>query len=411
MRVFLLNEDEGIAEHLREADAVAFTTAVPSGAFQGRAALTFLSFGEDLELLGRAEKTGRVATQKDRVSCSRLVEIKPPLALSEVRDAVPRQVAPYVVYGTLPEGTSSRFVEAVVRLRPELRAEIEAISATEDDTSWRAEPFQITAMEKDALGLALDFVDLDRTPLTRWRGSADEPRPFLEDLEGAVLREDQILGHDVGVFEEWTAVRESAVGSVRFERGNASLTAVNVNRTALERSLGVDLIYYHELFHAFVLVQYKRMKHEPRSGWGYRPDANHEAELERMRQIPAEPAIPSDVLSYRLNPGACFFKMCESTDFDPYSKLLIPGMYLPLEYLEASADAAQGPLGGAVFGYSTMPRHLNTTQFVQLVQDGWVGSADEVSDALREYVPARLRDGRSLVLAVGRRTSRRRVRR
>ena len=108
-----------------------------------------------------------------------------------------------------------------------------------------------------------------------------------------------------------------------------------------------------------------------------------------------------DSLNYRLDPGACFFKLCESVVFDPYAAELLQGMYLPLGYLIACAPSAKGERGGLAYGYATVPRHLNNTLFVQLVQDGWIGSAGTVSDDLRAFVEARVRDGRSVMLAFG----------
>jgi hypothetical protein len=79
--------------------------------------------------------------------------------------------------------------------------------------------------------------------------------------------------------------------------------------------------------------------------------------------------------------------------------------------MTASETVAKGTRGGAAYGYSTLPRHLNNTLFVQLVQDGWIGSAGTVSDELRSFVEARVSDGRSVMLAIGSGAPRRRARR
>lgn len=255
-------------------------------------------------------------------------------------------------------------------------------------------------MEKDAVGLALDFTGMNRSPIQRWDGSTDSG--FLAGLQSLSLREDPIIQHDAGVFGDWDVLRgESVVGSTVFEQHGAKLTVLNVNRLPLEEALGVDLVYYHERYRAFVLVQYKRMKQERSLGWVYRPDANHQREVARMKTIPVAEPRPLDAWSYRLNFGACFFKLCKSVTFDPHTTALLPGMYLPLEYFAAAESSARGPQEGVAYGYSTLPRHLNNTQFVDLVQDGWVGTAGDVSDELREFVRALLVDGRSVVVAVG----------
>jgi hypothetical protein len=237
--------------------------------------------------------------------------------------------------------------------------------------------------------------------LARWSGDAAQAEPFLAGLPEAILREDPMIVHDAGIFSDWSVVKRSAIGSVRFQRGERSLTVINVNRTPIEQTLGVDLIYYNEYFDAFVLVQYKRMSYSSETGWLYRPDGNHQDEVARMQSIRFVSSDPPDVLNYRLGPGACFFKLCESVVFDPDAAELIRGMYLPFEYFVASQGSAKGARGGAAYGYSTLPRHLTNTSFVQLVQDGWVGSSGSVSTELRTYVEATVRAGQSVMLAVG----------
>jgi hypothetical protein len=406
MRILLLDEDPEVAGYLAEWGSDSFTTIVARGTFRGREGIVLVDFGrEGFSRLGRVERAGRAATYKDRLRCSELIPIDPILGLDELADAVPPQVSRHVGYGLLPEGTGAAVIRALADLRPGLANALQAFRDP-DARFIRGPGFEIAAMEKDALGLALDITSIDREPIGRWVGPGAVPRGFLEGLDQAVLREDAIVQHDLGVFGDWDIVRgESVVGSVKFERGGSKLTVVSVNRLPLEETLGVDLIYYHETYDAFVLVQYKRMGKEDGLGWVYRPDGNHAAEVERMEAIPSSHPDPLDALNYRLNFGACYFKLCESVTFDPTTTRLLPGMYLPLDYVAALVSTARGPRGGPAYGYSTVPRHLNNSQFVELVQDGWVGSSGDVSDALREFIEARVADGRSVLFAIGERRS------
>jgi hypothetical protein len=412
VRVLILNEDPDVAGYLQEWENDSFTTTIGRGDFEGREGIVLVAFGgEGLALLGRVQRAGRVATYKDRLRCDGLVSIDPSLELDELIAEVPARVSRHVGYGLLPERTGVAVLEALVELRPALADAVRRLrEPTRRTPSGRG--FELTAMEKDAVGLALDFTSIDRAPIGRWDGDEATPRGFLEGLDHVVLREDPIIQHDLEVFGDWEIIRgDAVVGSVRFQRGNSRLTVLNVNRLPLEEALGVDLVYYHETYNAFVLVQYKRMNREREMGWIYRPDARHATEVERMHAIPDVPPDPVDALNYRLNFGACYFKLCESVSFDPSTTSLLPGMYLPLAYMSASDAAARGPRGGAAYGYSTVPRHLNNSQFVELVQDGWVGSAGSVSDGLREFVEARVEDGRSVVFAIGERVGRRAIRR
>ena len=293
MKVVLLDEDAAVGEYLREIDRDWFTTVQPRGVMAGRSAIVLVSFGEDLELVGLLQKTRPAATQKDGIRCSRLVAISPPLSLDEVRAEMASNVRAHLDYRSLPEKTGEEALAAVARLRPDLA---DAIRALRPDRSARARgssAFGVVAMEKDAVGVALDISGVERAQLARWRGGRQDAQPFLAGLHDAVLREDPMVVHDAGVFGDWEVVRRSAVGSVEFTSGGRSLTVINVNRNAIEKTLGVDLIYYHEFFHAFVLVQYKRM-HKAGAGWLYRPDGNHDGEVERMGEIPALAADPPE---------------------------------------------------------------------------------------------------------------------
>lgn len=250
--------------------------------------------------------------------------------------------------------------------------------------------------------LLLGFQGIERDALRDWEPE-DQPEPFLRGLPQATLREDQILNHDLGVFDDWDVIAESAVGAVHFEKDGVGVTVVNVNRTPVEEVLGVDLLYFHEVYRSFVLVQYKRFENDNEAGMGpiYRPDENLEGELELMREVAPTPPDSVDDLSYRLGGGVCFLKLCKSVRFDPYSPSLIAGMYLPLEYFDACEPTARGPLGGRAYGYSTLRRHLNNSQFIELVQDGWIGSNGALSEELQSLVESLIEGGRSVLLASG----------
>jgi hypothetical protein len=377
MKVILLDEDSEIAEYLHELDRDWFTTVVARGYVEGRAGIALIGFGHELAYIGRIQKTRAAATHKDGVRCSDLG------------------------YRQLPSRTGNAALDAIVRLRPTLAEVVGLLRDRRMEPDDVGSAPEVVSQEKDAVAIAMDIFGADRATIADVESGFQGNRPFLAGLRNAVLREDPMAVHDAGVFADWAVVERSAVGSVRFVKGDRSLTVINVNRTVIEEALGVDLVYYNEYFHAFVLVQYKRMYHDGGHGWIYRPDSHHDVEVQRMEKIPALGAKPADALSYRLDPGACFFKLCERVVFDAASTSLIPGLYVPLNYLAAAKDIAKGPRGGAAFGYSTLPRHINNTQFVQLVQDGWIGSVGSVSDQLRDYVEARVQDGKSVMLAIG----------
>ena len=399
MTVVLLREDESLAENALEFGE--FSTVYPIGELPGKA-IALVRFGNPLLAVGLLERGRVVATQKRRVNLAELTAIEPELELDELVETMSSRLQSHMHDGPLPPKTGEEALRALVELRPELEMVIAGLRNRLTDVILRGPSYDTIAMEKDGLGLALNFLNFDRSRLREWRTSDSEPDGFLSGLPYATLREDQVLAHDMGHFGEWEIVRTSAVGAVHFQSHESELTVVNVNRTPVEEVLGVDLVYYHERYQALVLVQYKRMTREDELGHIYRPDSNLDDEIRRMKQIPSDPPDPLDAYSYRLGPGICYLKLCEEVTFDPYSRDLIPGLYLPLEYFEACANVAVGPKGGAVYGYSTVPRHLNNTQFTHLVQDGWIGSTGQLTEELRELVEALVVNGRSVLLAVGR---------
>ncbi|MDA0167533.1 hypothetical protein OJ998_00425 [Solirubrobacter taibaiensis] len=399
MRVALIDEHPDVGEFLREQGKDAFTTVVSRGFIEGRSAIVLVGFGdEEVEFVGHLERTRPAATFKDGVRCSELAEIDPPILLENLRSEVAPAFRRHISYRTLPPATGEEVLDALVRLRPGLADVVRGLRREPTPSEQESSEYQTVAMERDAIGLAVDIFGGDRADLAQWT-PGDTARPFLVGLENATLREDQIIIHDAGVFGDWQVVQQSAVGAVEFVRGGRRLTVINVNRHAIEATLGVDLVYYNEFYDAFVLVQYKRMSKESGGNWLYRPDGNHDSEVARMEAIPHAAAEPLSATNYRLNFGACFVKLCETTVFDPRSTDLLRGMYLPIEYLAATTESARGSRGGIAYGYSTVPRHLNNTQFVNLVQDAWIGSSGLTSATLRTFVEARIQDGRSMVLA------------
>jgi hypothetical protein len=399
MRVLLKAVGSDLAEIALEARE--FTTV---GAGQGIPKLTvgLLSFGEGLAGVGLTEKGAAVATRRRRFTVREVEPIEPALGLDEIATEMPAPLRGHVHFGLLAPRTSEEALAALSRLRPALRSHIEDLEKRIAEPVFRRRGYETAAHEKDAISLALSFQEIERDELRLWRPD-DEPSPFLRGLPHATLREDQIVNHDLGVFGDWNVVAESAVGAVHFQEDGVGVTVVNVNRTPVEEVLGVDLLYFHEGYRSFVLVQYKRFEDDREEGLGpvYRPDETLERELGLMRQLVPTPPDPVDQLSYRLGLGVCYLKLCKSVQFDPYSRDLIAGMYLPLEYFDACEPTARGPRGGRAYGYSTLPRHLNNTHFIGLVQDGWIGSSGALSDELRTLVESLVEGGRSVLLASG----------
>ena len=89
-----------------------------------------------------------------------------------------------------------------------------------------------------------------------------EPAPFLSGLEQGQVIEDMMVSHDAKAMPGWFPEPENLIGVVKLSRrdGTEHLTIVNANRTSIETTLGVDLVYYLHSYRSFVMVQYKRMR-------------------------------------------------------------------------------------------------------------------------------------------------------
>ena len=269
-------------------------------------------------------------------------------------------------------------------------------------TTTATEP--IVEYEHDAVGMALDMSGIDRKPiLNGWTGS--NTAPFLMGLDEFKLLEDRMIDFDSTVFGDWTRESSAPVGLATFQHRGRKLTIINVNRTDVERALGVDLVYYNHHFDAYVLVQYKRMlKKNNGTGHEYRPDEQLEKELERMRSLGRPMTEAGSPSEYRLNDSGMYLKLCPSTSRSLQPSDLIRGMYLPLEYwdLALASSLTLGERGGRVVTFDNIGRHIPNSLFVELVTSGWIGSRGLTSAKVTDIVRASLSGNKSVILAEAR---------
>jgi hypothetical protein len=264
------------------------------------------------------------------------------------------------------------------------------------------------AQERDALGLAVGIFGVDRRGVFEgWTPPAQggAPVPFLTGLRDLSLPEDTIIVHDSAVFGEWLPFQRMAVGTLTFERRGKKLTVMNVNRTRVEETLGVDLLYYHHAYESYVFVQYKRMRKLADGSAIFRPvGPSYEAEMARMRAADGACSHPppKSPPEYRINGHAFFVKLCPRIRFDANTSKLLTGMYFPLGYwdLLTHSSSARGPRGGVVVSYENAERWIGNSLFIQMVQDGWVGSAGGDTATFTRVVRAALDQRHSVLIAL-----------
>ncbi len=299
--------------------------------------------------------------------------------------------------------------------------------------------FNVLKQEKDATLLALKLFGADYDNiLTSWFTQNDQPDLYLQGLEGyQKAREDDTIINDIIQSASKIApelqlqkIRSSITGKITVQRSNGQIiTIVNANRNKIEDTTGVDLVYYNHNYRSHIMVQYKMMELEQKpmemefkqeqtsskkkrsskskvdkKEFFYRPDNKFKNQVEQMKHLQSislESEAVADALAYRLNDNCFFFKLCESFEFEPMASDLVQGLYIPLDYMEVLLQSpnTNGPLGGKRIIYTNVGRHFSNTLFIDLLQEGLIGSSPSASKAIYDEIQNSLSQGRSLTLA------------
>ena len=365
-----------------------------------------------------ARKGHRVATGKVRVDFTEITSTTIPV--DEVERRIGHSIQRNIISarsgmgGAVPLGAWTSLKQAVGQIAPESLAAVERLERLRDQSREiiNGPGVGIVAQQRDAVGLALDVFDqtgqLRKRTLQGWVAPpGDSLTSFLDGLTGVRTIEDQIIARDAAAFPGADATRHTVLGAV-FGVGARKLEVFNVNRSDIEHALGVDLLYFHEEFDAWTLIQYKSMDRPsdaPDRSAVFRPDANFDRELARMSAFRSATVdswrVSDGRAAYRLSGDGFFFKLCSRVQLEVLSESLLPGMYLPREFVEATLvdPAALGPRGGRIITFENAGRHLSNTLFADLLRDGWIGTRGIASAQIAETVRLLLSGGRAVVIA------------
>ena len=104
---------------------------------------------------------------------------------------------------------------------------------------------------------------------------------------------------------------------------------------------------------------------------------------------------------YRLDPGPFYFKLAASGSCSVDATTMVPGMYIPLAYWRRilADPVSKGERDGVRITREAAGRWITNTLFVELVQDGWIGSRTCRSGVISRIINTWLRGGHSLILA------------
>lgn len=396
----------------------------------GKISVALLGFSEKtMDYICLAKRGKTVVTAKQRIEFSSFVSLES-VQIADVEQRLGGEVRRYFINassgigGSFPTATWTALVNVLKELRPHIASEIDRVLGLQrlSGITLVGAVAEIAIQEREALGISLDIfsgggslrdevlsqwspredaVNLHKDGETGTLESAPQGSAFMDGIPARYLQEESALQHDLFNWPGMSATHNS--GTSVFEQGPRRLEVVYANRNALEKTLGVDLIYYNSTFEMFVLVQYKLMKDE--SGeMIYRRDKNIEEELSRMDLIYQKNKEPSPIKKhehFRLNDDGFFFKFVPNRGIHATSGELIRGMYCTREYVHflLSEVGPRGPKEGTKISFKNSPRYLTNSQFTDSVHSGWLGSRGLQSKAIFSIVREYYETGRAIVFA------------
>lgn len=409
--VALISCGEGLADRLDWQDVAGqdarFTEAWRRDAWEGvHAHVALLLYGDRVKWIGQA-RGGHAITTFDRVVTVDQIEEIDEVRSSELAAVLPKRHRGLLDRrGVLPPAGARALVDALVDLRPSVADLIGRLQQPNGLRLPRGRRGEILSQERDGLGLLLDIGGVGRNVLRAWT-PPPAGVPFLSGMPETPALEDHLIAHDIDRFSDWLSVPTDDVAWRGYEGGGRRMFVMNANRTPVEQTLGVDVVYWNEQEKAFVLVQYKKMTRvqngKNRSGATrykdvFRPDRNLADELKRMTAIDALCETQSG--DFRLLPTPCWLKLCRFGTQIRDPAALIGGMYLARSHFEELLSKSAGPRGGKLLTYDNVPRHITNTMFTDLVKDGWIGSRGAATDQIEELIRQSLETRHAVVVGI-----------
>lgn len=271
----------------------------------------------------------------------------------------------------------------------------------------------IVRQEHDATEMALRIANMVPRRAYQWSPSGQGKKAitsFFTGLKPASLLEDDVVRWELHKIPGFKVIDDSIFGHYVLGDGDTVLHTFHANKNALEKTMGVDLIYFNEEHENFVLVQYKMA--EPQAGTHVFRFPNAQLSLEVGRMDVVLKVLQDEATKAGFTPGASdfritenpfFLKFCPRDGFDPDANEQVRGMIIPLELwkiIEADTSGLfVGPSGGNILSFENCPRYLDNTRFISLLQEGWIGTSAISRVFLEEVITELINNGRSVILA------------
>jgi hypothetical protein len=225
-----------------------------------------IALNDKLNYLALVHNRGKIATGKSQIRFTNLVKILPEIPLKDIETKIQTSLKQYFIRSSKGDGkrtstqTWKEIIQTIKELRPQISNDIDRLYELKDQNYQLTSTEKITlAEEKDAVNISLRIANFDEKEILNWSPPkiSGKVLPFLKGIEKVELLEDSMIAHDTKVFGEWSIFASHIVGCVEFKKDKDSLFIINANRTNIEHTIGVDLIYYFERYESYVNTRNK----------------------------------------------------------------------------------------------------------------------------------------------------------
>lgn len=390
--------------------------------------ISIISFSsKTFDYIALATKKQKVVTEKNKIEFSHIIDLK------RIQIENSRNLKEFFIderkinKEKLPFSVLEEILDIIKESRKYLIKDIERLITLQKFSNYTliGSVAEQLLQEREAFASALDIFDsstkLRNDALSSWipnskkitsiseedkeasiELSKNESISFLDGIERTV-QEETTIQHDLLNFDSSMA-EEHNCGYSKFTLGDRKLNIIYANRTALEKEIGIDLIYYNERYNSFILVQYKLLKKE-RDIFLYRPDKQMQDELSRMNDFMLKYKNNVSITKnkeYRLNDDGFIFKFVENKGIKIASSELIKGLYITREYMNfiESNNSTKGVRGGTIISTKHTPRYLTNSEFTMLMNGGFLGTREIQSKVLKDLIESYFKTGKALLLAI-----------
>lgn len=368
-----------------------------------------------LAFIGRLKRSqGKVAMRQRRLKGDKITPLGRQ-GLNLLTDRTLKLLSPYLNKSTthLSKTTGEALRDDLVLSYPELSKtfeELEELLQPNLQVEYEHKEV-ILEQQKDATVLAMKVAGMLGMEREIASQSIDITAPsFLDSIEEERIGEDRLIEHDAGVFSDWSLQDKAYISSgAEFVNENNRMTVFTVNRRALEKVFGVDLIYVDDLRKSATFVQYKMMdrKTQNKDFYFYPNSGNHNNELVRMDKfqnyLDKNSKNRNRLEDIRANISPLFFKLCTVTNLKKDENNVAVGMYIPLDHWHVllNSDDTLGPNGGRQIGFHTVDtRYFTTSQFVELLKRNMIGTRSDVWPQLSDWIKKLVAADKSVVIAI-----------